>query len=316
LYFELQSLKEIVSDFLSYQFNSSVSILKTADENCHQNGTLQLHHIPSALSNDGHQRDANLNPSECSSHLLEIIDQVKVFLSLRPSSSLVPHFWQDSLTLSKLHLVEDTIRQALINERDDFEGEIQVLQATMDTESEIISRGNTPNKTTRNTNPVPLSPFDLQIECPHCGNKLNPADSLSPRQANGNGHDSFLLTASTSPRATTATRERGKSKLMKSLPQKAAMTTATAMTRKTTNLIPGICSYCNSQPQPQLHQHQHQQRQALVSPPASSPSSSSSLYQEPMSRPGTAGGGISRVRSKIQAARDEKHFLDEEIFRI
>jgi hypothetical protein len=202
-------------------------------------------------------------------------------------------------------LVEDVIRQALINERDEFEGEIQVLQATMDTESEIISRGNTPNKTNRNTNPVPLSPFDLPMECPHCGNKLNPIDSFSPR------HDSFPSAAA--PRATTAaaTREKGKSKVMKSLPQKATMATAT----RKPNLTPGICSYCcNLQQQRSFGLDQRDAINSSLTSPASS--SSSSLYQEPSSRPGTAGGGMSRVRSKIQAARDEKHFLDEEIFRI
>lgn len=283
LYEELQSLKDIVTDFLSYQFNS---ITITPQNSSQQQLSSSL--SSSSLQQSSHDRHPSNNSrqynlSECSSHTLEVVDLVKVLslFSIYSTISLLS-LSQDSLTLSKIHLVKDLIYQELMNEKDEFEGEIQVLQATMDTESEIISRGNTPNKSERN--PIPISLLDDQSHCPYCGHNMNSLDSLgSPQSREISPRESF-----TSPVA-----NRLKSKIKGgTLPLKGS--NHLLLNKNTNN-----CRYC--QPQPT--------NPAKVS-------NSISLYQEPtISRPTTASnGGISRVRSKIQAARDEKHFLEEEIF--
>lgn len=51
---------------------------------------------------------------------------------------------QDSLSISKIHEILTIVQEAFKNERSELEAEIALLQTTMDTESEVISRGNTP----------------------------------------------------------------------------------------------------------------------------------------------------------------------------
>jgi hypothetical protein len=242
--------------------------------------------------------------------------------------------------LNKIHFVEEVLRQALKNEKDELEGEIHVLQATMDTESEIISRGNTPNRSGRNpsdlfTTSTSSSSFYLnhELECPNCRKKLLTSDSLT---------EPLPLSSSLGLGSTSKNKSKTKIKTTTGggtvVPIKTSTTTtdnnsprpASKSTQRASNGLLS-CPSCDFTQSSSLirdnsfYLSNHSVSLSLSSPspsssyPSPSPSSSSTMISRPgtaVSRPGTAGGGgISRVRSKIQAARDEKHFVDEEIYR-
>lgn len=122
---ELNCLKEIVGDFLTHQFNT-VNILGDSSTgiNTRDVDTRHNEHINVDTSIEGSPHGKY---SDCSVHGIEFVESIK-----------------EHLCLNNIHIVADAIRQALEDEKDDLEAEIQVLQSTMDLEAEVQSRGNTP----------------------------------------------------------------------------------------------------------------------------------------------------------------------------
>lgn len=181
--------------------------------------------------------------------------------------------------------------------------------------------------------PIPTNSINSIPECSYCGKLLNLSNggssspvvkgkSLSKTQSSSLSSSSILSSTSTSSNlvskpSRTNTKLSSKSKLSASL--------ASSLS---------FCPYCSATPsRPSSSCSMKPSILSLTSPSKSTPVStpttstpiittattinSSKLYQEPVSRPGTSSGsGVSRMRSKLQAARDEKHFLDEDIFTI
>jgi hypothetical protein len=201
----------------------------------------------------------------------------------------------------------------------------------MDTESEVISRGNTPNKSVRDrADPFSASSslsLNYGMECPHCGKQLT-SDSLSEAPM----PSALLVSPRSKPKSkvrtgTGASIGIGSAAITTTvLPTKSNLQRPVSKsTQRPSNAL--RCPLCDfSQPDSRDNSFflSNPSSLSISSPsssfPSPSPSSSSTNVSRPgtaVSRPGTAGGGggISRVRSKIQAARDEKHFVDEELFR-
>jgi len=120
LWQELSALKEIVADLLTFEFGNMRLIDNTPEKLKTKSKSKNIQH------QDDFERDSDGDSPIISSHEEAI---VRV---------------QDSLSVSKISDVLEIVREAFLHEKSDLEAEIALLLTTMDSESEVISRGNTP----------------------------------------------------------------------------------------------------------------------------------------------------------------------------
>lgn len=126
LWNELSALKEIVAEFLTFE-SGNMKLLRSkeipSERRCHHKGEKYNNHKYQSDRCDDCESD---NDS-----------------SLINSDETLGHI-KDYLSVSKIYQVLSFVHDAFANERTELEAEIALLQTSMDTESEIISRGNTP----------------------------------------------------------------------------------------------------------------------------------------------------------------------------
>ena len=171
------------------------------------------------------------------------------------------------------------------------------------------------------------------FECSHCGKY----SALSPRQSlisQGSSSSPLIKTKSLSKNFSTSNSSSGSSS---NIPPTSSSSTTNFKPPRSHNKLStqsnksnnnnnnnnsnnnrnnqSICPYCSSNPSRPSTSTSSLNSPSFSSQKSPATSMGSLLYQEPASRPGTSSGtGISRTRSKIQAARDEKHFLEDNIF--
>lgn len=124
LWCELNALKEILADILSFE-SGNMPLLKCSDNSPERRNTVsnreQLKHHSGRADECDSDTDSALHNND------DILSGI-----------------ENHLTITRIHEVITVVRDAFRQEHKELEAEISLLQTTMDTESEIISRGNTP----------------------------------------------------------------------------------------------------------------------------------------------------------------------------
>ena len=220
---------------------------------------------------------------------------------------------QDSLTINRIHDVVDKIRQALENEYDELDAEIQLLQSTMDVESDMLSRMSTPQSRgcgstcSREGMDTSTSAASLRNTlCTDCGARL---DVLGC--GGGGGRSVYCGPGRVRP-------------VNGSLPS--GTTRADKMWSENRG---GLCVTCEIHRSAAWEMKESRSGRSFFSHeenggtlgcdairrgPDGQGGAPVEEVPKTARRPGTSGGGRSRVRSRIESARDERFFLDEDPF--
>ena len=199
------------------------------------------------------------------------------------------------------------VRDAFAREREELEAEISLLQTTMDTESEIISRGNTPRGDKVSES---FGSSNLQLDHTY---------SSSPIRGSSHkmiGHDHANLVESASSQVHKSVVVMGPGRIRRS-----DSSNNTMYAKKSNGSSTGG-------PVDQAHnlsQSLNLKLSELAMKPSTESSSGQSIVtvqqsiidsSSPSYSRSNSGNGnkISRMRSRIETARDERFFMDDDIF--
>jgi len=293
LWHELCALKEIVADFLTFEFGNlqlKSSSTKSTPERIDKSTKKKTNCSKSHQNNDH-------------SSLSQAFESVDEFI----------HIVKDSLSVARVYEVLPFIQEALMSERKDLESEIALMQTTMDTESEVISRGNTPRRDH-------ISESFGVSSSPSAGGSSPISSGLSSKSFNHEVSRKLAESAS-APVHKSSVVIIGPGRIRRSDSRSASdkvgskggdvsscrELTKSSLTCSTDKSLDNDVTVNYA-----LEKSNNDQSSAVVSPLISlngpSPSSSRS----------NSGNGStvtrSRMRSRIESARDERFFMDEDIF--
>lgn len=294
LWHELCALKEIVADFLTFEFGNlqlkSGSTKSTPERK--DKSVKKISNTSSSQRNNVHS-----SSSQAFESVDEFIDIVK-----------------DSLSVSRVHEVLPFIQNALMSERNDLESEIALMQTTMDTESEIISRGNTPRRdhiyesfgVSSSPSAGGTSPISSGMSSKSFNNEVS--RKLSESSSAPAVHKSSVVIIG--PGRIRRSDSRSASDKMGSKTNDVSTSrelTKTSLSYSTDKNIENDLSLSSS-----IDKSNSDQCSAVVAPliTLNGPSPSSS-------RSNSGNGSTttrSRMRSRIESARDERFFMDEDMF--
>lgn len=286
LWHELCALKEIVADFLTFEFGNMNLLNSTGTET-------------TADKRKGNKSNRDKNSQYQSQN---DCDSDSDLPSHNTTNDDFMNIVKDFLSVSKIHEVLAVVQEAFVSERSELEAEIALLQTTMDTESEVISRGNTP----RRDNISEHFSCDNQSSG-HVVSRL--AEPGSPPV-----HKSVVILGPGRIRRTdsstnnTNNSDKGRNKRINNLPtttsckglssKQDSSDLTHSLNLKLSELAVNITSTSGG--------NMHDQTASVHNGP--SPSSSSSRNNS------GSGSNRSRMRSRIESARDERFFMDEDIF--
>jgi hypothetical protein len=232
---------------------------------------------------------------------------------------------QGCLCVSNIHEVLSLVHKAFADERTDLEAEIALLQTTMDTESEVISRGNTPRgdriSDSFGCHSLQHNPTgdDLHLTSPPRGTHLSPSSSSFSSSGTGAGAGagrgcvSKVLAESASTPVHKSVVVIGPGRIRRSTKDPSASATS----KPPKGLHSGLSSSTHLPQSMSLSLKLSELAVNINANDGTTPAPSVQDGPSPTttSRNNSGGGSNrSRMRSRIETARDERFFMDDDIF--